>query len=74
MNCDDMGKMFLLPTAVGNIIHIRFLDSKTTLIAQKNSLHITMGDDGWISVWCNGTGMGQINLDQALRLEELMSE
>ena len=60
------------PKRIGNMVRVR-LNNESTLLAPLASLHITWGDDGWISVWCNGTGMGQLDKEQAERLETMMT-
>ena len=60
------------PKRIGNMVRVRF-NNATTLSAPLASLHITWGDDGWISIWCNGTGMGQVDKEQAERIEYMMA-
>lgn len=45
----------------------------TIVTAMLQSIHLTERD-GHASVWVNGTGMGQIDADQAQWLKELMRE
>ena len=60
------------PKLVGKSVVIK-LENGTKLIAPLNSLHITISDDGWISVWCNGTGMGQLTYEQSEVLRTILA-
>jgi len=71
MNSDDKNSCW--PQVNGNLVRVRFT-SGCVLIAQHESLSLTRQDgDDLVAVWCNGTGIGQIDTEQADRLESILA-
>ena len=60
------------PKVEGELVRVR-CDGGNILSAPRASLHIVRSDSG-ISVWCNGTGMGQVDEVQAKGLEAILAE
>jgi len=59
------------PSWFGRCIRIPLPDY--TILAVPEAIHLLIRDDGTASVWCNGTGMGQLTVEQRTQVEVMLA-
>jgi len=59
------------PYRVGSLVRIPL--EAHSIVAYPEAIHMLFNKDGTASVWCNGTEMGQLTLEQRECLEDMLS-